>query len=74
MKIEAGQFYKHFKTGKLYKILAVGKNSETLEPMVVYEAQYDNPESKVWIRPLAMFDQEVERDGKKFRRFEQVLK
>lgn len=55
-----GGIYKHFKTGNLYKVIAIGKHSETLEDMVVYEAQYDNPKSKIWIRPLAIFLEKVE--------------
>ncbi|HET8581121.1 MAG TPA: DUF1653 domain-containing protein [Candidatus Paceibacterota bacterium] len=58
--VEAGQRYRHYKTGNLYRIIALGKHSETLEPMVVYEAQYENPESRVWIRPLSMFEEMVE--------------
>lgn len=69
MKPEVGQIWKHSKKGNLYKILAVGKHSETLEEMVVYEAQYDNPVSKVWIRPLSMWTEEVEIDNKKLPRF-----
>jgi hypothetical protein len=53
--IKAGDFYQHSKSGKQYKIIAVGKHSETLEDLVVYEAQYDNPMSKIWVRPLNMF-------------------
>lgn len=67
--IQAGQFYRHFKTKQLYKIIAVGKDSETLELVIVYEAQYDNPESKVWCRSLQNFCEEIERDGVKMKRF-----
>lgn len=62
--------YKHSKTGKLYKVHFVAKHSETLEPMVVYEAQYDNPVSKMWVRPAAMFGDIVEINGEKVPRFE----
>ena len=62
--------YKHFKTGNLYKVLFVGKHSETLEPMVAYQALYDNPESEFWFRPANMFfDEKVTKDGKKVPRF-----
>ena len=60
MQTQAGKRYRHFKTGKEYVVLALGKDSESLEDVVVYEAQYDNPESKVWVRPRAMFEEEVE--------------
>ena len=31
--------YRHFK-GKEYRLLAIARHSETLEPMVVYQALY----------------------------------
>lgn len=64
--------YKHAKTGNLYRVLGVAKHSETLEDLVVYEALYDNPKSKLWVRPLSMFEEEVEIEGKKRKRFERV--
>jgi hypothetical protein len=68
-KPQSGQIWKHSKKGNLYKIIAVGKHSESLEEMVVYEAQYDNPVSKIWIRPLGMWNEEVEIEGVKVPRF-----
>ena len=58
--MKKGEIYKHFKTGNLYKILEIAKDSETLEDFVVYESQYENPVSKNWIRPMKMFLEEVE--------------
>lgn len=58
--------YRHFK-GNEYEVLGVAKNSETLEPMVVYRALYGKGE--LWVRPLSMFTEEVTRDGKTFKRF-----
>ena len=58
--------YRHFK-GKEYEVLAVAKHSETLEEMVVYRALYGACD--VWVRPLAMFLETVEKDGKVFPRF-----
>ncbi|MEN9647832.1 MAG: hypothetical protein RLY57_636 [Candidatus Parcubacteria bacterium] len=69
MNPQPGQIWKHSKKGNLYKIITVGKHSESLEEMVVYEAQYENPVSKVWIRPLTMWNEEVEIEGKKVPRF-----
>lgn len=63
--------YKHFK-GSLYNVIGIAKHSETLEEFVVYEALYDNPRSKLWVRPLAMFQETVERDGKTMPRFEYI--
>ena len=58
--------WRHFK-GMEYEVLHIAKHSETLEPMVVYRALYG--EGDVWVRPAAMWDETVERDGKAFKRF-----
>lgn len=58
--------YRHFK-GKEYELLFLATHSETREPMVVYRALYG--ECGVWVRPAAMWDEEIERDGRTFRRF-----
>ncbi|MBE6609106.1 MAG: DUF1653 domain-containing protein [Ruminococcaceae bacterium] len=58
--------YKHFK-GNEYRVLYIAKHSETLEPMVVYQALYG--EGGVWVRPASMWNETVERDGKVFKRF-----
>ena len=63
--------YRHFK-GNEYNVIAVAKHSETLEDMVVYEALYDNKVSKIWVRPLSMFLETIEKDGKTFKRFEYI--
>ncbi len=52
--------YRHFK-GKPYELLCVATHSETLEKMVVYRQLYG--ERAVWVRPAAMWDEHVERDG-----------
>ena len=64
-----GKFYRHFK-GNVYRVLHIAKHSETLEEMVVYQAMYG--ERGVWIRPKAMFEEVIERDGKTFRRFSPI--
>ena len=51
--------YRHFK-GNLYRLLYVAKHSETLEPMVVYQALYG--EMGVWVRPAAMWSEHIDRD------------
>jgi hypothetical protein len=61
--------YRHFK-GNEYEVLCVAKHSETLEEMVVYRALYG--EGGVWVRPAAMWEEEIERDGKRFKRFEYI--
>ena len=52
--------YRHFK-GNEYELLYIAKHSETEEPMVVYRALYG--EGGVWVRPLPMWTEHVERDG-----------
>jgi len=59
--------YRHFKGGE-YRVLHTAFHSETLEQYIVYQALYG--EQKVWIRPLSMWDETIERDGKMFKRFE----
>jgi hypothetical protein len=61
--------YRHSKKGTFYRVIGTAAHSETLEPMVVYEAQYDNPVSKLWVRPAAAFEEIVEVEGKKVPRF-----
>jgi len=61
--------YKHYK-GKEYEVIGIAKHSETLEEMVVYRALYGNNE--LWVRPINMFTEEVEVDGKKVLRFQYI--
>ncbi|MBO5358658.1 MAG: DUF1653 domain-containing protein [Clostridia bacterium] len=61
--------YRHFK-GNEYEVLAVANHSETLEKMVVYKALYGDGE--IWVRPLSMWEEEITRDGKTFKRFEYI--
>ena len=57
--------YRHFK-GNEYEVVGLAKHSETLEDMVVYRALYG--EFGLWVRPAAMWNEIVERDGKTYRR------
>lgn len=61
--------YRHSKSGNLYRVITIAKHTESLEDVVVYEALYENAVSKMWVRPLAMFQEVVELDGKKVPRF-----
>jgi len=58
--------YQHFK-GNYYQVLYVAKHSETEEEHVVYQPEYGDRD--IWIRPLSMFDETIERDGKVLKRF-----
>ena len=58
--------YRHFK-GNEYEVLGVARHSETEEELVVYRALYGD--FGLWVRPVSMWNETVERDGKTFRRF-----
>ena len=58
--------YRHFK-GNEYEVLAIAKHSETTEDYVVYKALYGD--GGIWIRPASMWNENVERDGKTYKRF-----
>ncbi len=59
--------YKHFK-GHVYKVIGIAKHSESLEEQVIYVSIDD--ETDLWVRPATMFLDMIERDGKRFQRFE----
>ena len=58
--------YRHFK-GNEYEVIGIANHSETMERMVVYRALYGD--GGLWVRPASMWDETIERDGKKFKRF-----
>ena len=59
MEMKTGK-YRHFK-GNEYELIGIASHSETMEPMVVYRALYG--EQGLWVRPAAMWNEIVERDG-----------
>ncbi len=61
--------YRHYKGG-LYEVLDLARHSETEEPLVIYRALYG--ERGLWARPAAMWNETVERDGARVRRFVRV--
>lgn len=66
--IAPDEVYRHYK-GNLYRVMAIARHSETLEEMVIYECLYHNPQGKIWARPLAMWNELVEVQGKRVPRF-----
>lgn len=58
--------YRHYK-GLDYDVVGVARHSESLEPMVVYRPLYNA--SGLWVRPFAMFVEEVSVDGRWLPRF-----
>lgn len=61
--------YRHFK-GKEYEVIGIARHSETEEAMVVYRPLYTD--RGLWVRPASMWNEEIEREGKTFRRFERI--
>ena len=51
--------YRHYKGG-LYEVVGSVRHSETLEPMTLYRALYG--EHGLWVRPAAMFNEDVGSD------------
>ena len=53
--------YRHFKGGE-YEVLGIARHSETQELLVVYRPLYN--ETGLWVRPVSMFLETVEHDGR----------
>lgn len=58
--------YRHYK-GRPYEVIGLARHSETGEPLVVYRALYG--EFGLWVRPAAMFTEEIEIAGRRVPRF-----
>jgi hypothetical protein len=58
--------YRHYKD-LMYEVLGTVRHSETLEPMTLYRALYG--ERGLWVRPAAMFNEEVVIEGVRQPRF-----
>lgn len=66
--------YQHYK-GKQYEVIGVARHSESMEELVVYKALYESPGfgyGSVWVRPKAMFEEEIVVNGEKIKRFSKV--
>lgn len=61
--------YRHYK-GMMYEVIGTARHSETLEPMTLYRALYG--EHGLWVRPAAMFNEEVLIEGVRQPRFARV--
>jgi len=62
--------YRHYK-GLLYEVLGVVSHSGTLEPLVLYRAEYG--ERGLWVRPFAMFTEDVVIEGVRQARFTPLI-
>lgn len=62
-----GAVYRHYK-GNLYKVINLGRHSETEETMVIYKP-LDDIKGDIWIRPASMWNEQVDHNGEVVRRF-----
>jgi hypothetical protein len=58
--------YRHYKNN-LYQVKCVARDIDRMRPFVVYQSLCGNYEH--WIRPLSMFQEKIEHDGKILDRF-----
>lgn len=64
------RYFEHFKGGK-YKLIGFGKDSETLEDVVIYQALYGA--GQIWVRPYEIFFSKVTMpDGTEVERFKEL--
>lgn len=68
--IIVGGIYRHYKN-KDYRVICRATDTETNEDVVVYQALYDD--RRTWVRPVKMFVEDVEVDGKMIPRFRFIL-
>jgi hypothetical protein len=61
--------YRHYK-GMEYEVVGTVRHSETLEPLTLYRALYG--EFGMWVRPAAMFNEDVVIDGIQQPRFRKI--
>lgn len=59
--------YRHYK-GNEYIVFGTARHSETEEELVVYRTDYGD--KSYWVRPLQMFVETIEINGKTIPRFE----
>lgn len=62
--------YQHYK-GNRYEVVGVATHTETGELLVMYRPLYDS-DVEYWVRPLAMFTEQVEVEGKTQPRFVRI--
>ena len=67
--------YQHYKRGYRYEVIGFARHSETYEEMIIYKALYSCDkwgQGAIWVRPKAMFLEEVEHEGKLVPRFKRI--
>ena len=69
-RLNKDRYFEHFKGGK-YKLIGFGKDSETLEDVVIYQAMYGI--GQIWVRPYDIFFSKVTLpDGTEVERFKEI--
>ncbi len=69
MSLKVGR-YRHYK-GREYQVLSLVRHSETEELLVLYRPLYsDSMSPSLWVRPLEMFQEKVDIEGKQVPRFD----
>ena len=73
LKLKIKGIYQHYK-GNVYQVVDVVRDSETVEEMVLYKPLYKSEQFKnqMWVRPLKMFMETIEIEGKDIPRFKLI--
>ncbi len=75
LEILPGQIWCHYKSpNKRYEIVEIGKDSETLEEIIVYKALYQGEFKfgQIWCRKKKEFLETIEKNSEKMPRFKLV--
>ena len=74
--IFVGEYYQHFR-GRIYKVIALARDSENTGEVVVYQGQYTDEEfgeGPIWVRPRHDFIKLIKRDNYEGPRFKHIGK
>lgn len=63
-----GEIYKHYK-GDLYEVVLIAEHNDPDELCIIYKAKYDNPDFPYFSRLLKSWEEVVECNGEKVKRF-----
>ena len=69
-KVNVDEVYQHYKTKGKYKVVALALQESSGEPCVIYQS-LDSPDL-VWVRDIEIWNEIIESDGKKVKRFTRV--
>lgn len=75
IEILPGQIWSHYKApSKRYEIVVIGKDSETLEEIIIYKALYqsDFKFGQIWCRKKKEFLEIIEKNSERLPRFKLV--